>query len=159
MDGDPGSTGASDLAEQVGEQTEEQAMAYRLQLAVTRLARRLRQEVQVTLTPSQASALTTISAHGPITLGELAERERVAPPSITRMVSRLEEDGYVEREKDPSDARVCRVSVTASAEAMIAQARQRKADWLLAGMRSLPVADRSALLAAIGPVERLADPR
>lgn len=135
------------------------AMAYRLQLAVTRLARLLRQEVQVTLTSSQASALSTITAHGPLTLGELAERERVAPPSITRMVARLEEDGYVERETDPEDGRVCRVMVTDAAEEMIAEARQRKAAWLLGRMQSLTSDDRDALLAAVESMETLAGSR
>lgn len=135
------------------------ATAYRIQLAVTRLARLLRQEVQVTLTPSQVSALATIRAQGPITLGDLAERERVAPPSITRMVSRLEEAGYVERSADPSDGRVCRVAVTAAAEAMISEARQRKAEWLVQRMEGLADADRRALLEAVEAMESLAELR
>jgi DNA-binding MarR family transcriptional regulator len=135
------------------------ASAYRLQLAVTRLARLLRQEVQVTLTPSQVSALSTIRARGPITLGDLAERERVAPPSITRMVSRLEEEGYVERSTDPADGRVCRVAVTAAAEEMISEARKRKADWLLQRMEDLAGADRRALLDAVEAMETLAELR
>jgi DNA-binding MarR family transcriptional regulator len=135
------------------------ATAYRLQLAVTRLARLLRQEVQVTLTPSQVSALATIRAQGPITLGDLAERERVAPPSITRMVSLLEEAGYVERSADPEDGRVCRVAVTAAAQEMISEARQRKAEWLVRRMEGLAGADRRALLDAVEAMESLAELR
>lgn len=133
------------------------ATAYRLQVAVTRLARLLRQEVQVTLTPSQASVLATIRARGPISLGELAECERVAPPSITRMVSRLEEEGYVERSTDPADGRVCRVAVTAAAEEMISEARQRKAEWLVQRMEGLAGAERRALLDAVEAMETLAE--
>lgn len=135
------------------------ATAYRLQVAVTRLARLMRQEVQVTLTPSQASALSTIRARGSITLGDLAEHERVAPPSITRMVSRLEESGYVERSTDPADGRVCRVAVTAGAEEMISEARQRKAEWLVQRMDGLAGADRRALLDAVEAMETLAELR
>lgn len=135
------------------------ATAYRLQLAVTRLARLLRSEVQVTLTPSQASALGTIAASGPITLGDLAERERVAPPSVTRMVSRLEQAGYVQRSTDPSDGRVCRVSVTDAAEEMIAEARGRKADWLLQRMQDLSGSEKRALLDAVEVMETLVEVR
>lgn len=137
----------------------DQVVASRIEAAVTRLARLMRSEIQVALTPSQASALGTIRNHGPLTLGELAERERVAPPSITAMVSRLEEAGYVERSADPADARVCRVSVTAEAEAMIAEARRRKADWLLQRMEDLTAADRRALLGAVDAIETLAELR
>lgn len=136
----------------------ELARAHRLQLAVTRLARRMRREVQVALTPSQASALSTIRLEGPITLGELAERERVAPPSITNMVGRLEKEGYVRRVPDPGDARVCRVETTPAAEAMVAEARQRKASWLIEAMQGLEEADRRALWEALGAIEALVEP-
>ena len=46
------------------------------------------------------AALTTIEALGPITLGELAAIEQVQPPSMTRIVARLEEGGLVERQVD-----------------------------------------------------------
>lgn len=142
-----------------GPERDEAAAVYRLQSAVTRLARMMRQEVQVTLTPSQASALATIRNHGPITLGDLAERERVAPPSITRMVSRLEAAGYVERATDPADGRVCRVAVTGEAEEMISEARRRKADWLVHRIDDLADEERLALLGAVDAMETLAELR
>lgn len=130
--------------------------AYRLQLAVTRLARLLRQEVDVALTPSQISALATIRRSGPLTLGELAELERVAPPSVTRMVSRLEQDGYVERIPDADDGRVCRVAVTDVAEEMVAQARRAKASWLTGRMEELDPEERDRLLSAVAALESVA---
>lgn len=133
------------------------AAAYRLQLAITRVARLLRQEVHAELTPSQISALSAIRRYGPMTLGDLADRERVAPPSVTRMVDRLEQEGYVERLADPQDRRVCRVVITERAEQMVAAARARKAAWLAARMSELPAADRRRLVAAADSIERLAD--
>ena len=130
--------------------------AYRLQLAVTRLARLLRQEVEVELTPSQISALSTIRRRGPVTLGELADLERVAPPSITRMVARLEQDGYVERIPDASDGRVCRVVVTESAEELVSEARRRKASWLSERIAELGAEDRDNLRAAVSALEAIA---
>src|ERR1700752_82582 len=84
-------------------------IATRLRLSATRLARRPRQESGAGLSPSQLSALAVIANHGPLTLGALAEHERVAPPSITKVVTKLECDGLVPRAPDPSDRRICRV--------------------------------------------------
>ncbi len=146
-------------AASVAKDQAELADAYRLQMAVTRLSRLLRQEVQVTLTPSQISALTSIRLHGPLTLGELADHERVAPPSITRLVDRLEQDGYVTRSADPDDGRVRRVEVTTAADDMVAEARERKAAWLLERMSELSGSDRRLLRDAVDAMETLADLR
>ena len=131
--------------------------AYRMQMSISRLARRLRHEVHAGLTPSQLSALSTVSRRGPLTLGELAELERVAPPSVTRMVTNLENDGYVERVPDPADRRVVRVVATAKADEFVAVARARKAAWLIERLEALPAGERGALLGAVGALERLAD--
>src|SRR5882724_8552771 len=87
-------------------------IAARLRLNATRLARRLRQESGAGLSPSQQSALAVIANHGPLTLGALAEHERVAPPSITKVVTKLEADGFVTRAADPGDRRIARVAVS-----------------------------------------------
>jgi DNA-binding MarR family transcriptional regulator len=87
-------------------------LAARLRLVVTRLARQLRQRAVVDLSPSQISALATIERGGPVTLGELAALEHVQPPSVTVVVTRLEEKGLVIRRQDPRDRRVVRVETT-----------------------------------------------
>ena len=70
----------------------DEELAARLRLSATRLARRLRQEADAGLTPSQLSALAVIEREGPLTLGALADHEKVAPPSITKVVAKLEVD-------------------------------------------------------------------
>src|SRR5205085_9868840 len=100
-------------------------VAARLRLSATRLARRLRQESGAGLSPSQHSALAVIANHGPLTLGALAEHERVAPPSITKVVSKLECDGLVTRTPDPADRRLLRVVVAAEGEALPEESRLR----------------------------------
>jgi DNA-binding MarR family transcriptional regulator len=105
-------------------------IAARLRLSATRLARRLRQESGAALSPSQQSALAVIANHGPLTLGALAEHERVAPPSITKVVSKLESDGLVIRTPDPADRRVCRVAISPEGEALMEESRRRKTAWL-----------------------------
>src|SRR5664279_373405 len=101
-------TGAAPSAP--GESSEE--IAGRLRLSATRLARRLRQEAHTGLSPSQLSALAAVERHGPLTLGALADLEQVAPPSVTRVVAKLETDGFLTRQPDPGDRRVTRVVVT-----------------------------------------------
>src|SRR6266536_234152 len=83
-----------------------------LRLAVGRLARRLRQQNEGEITASQFSALSSISHYGPVTLGKLASVERLRPPTVTRMVSFLEESGLVLRRPDADDRRICRVELT-----------------------------------------------
>jgi DNA-binding MarR family transcriptional regulator len=112
-------------------------MASRLRLSATRLARRLRQESGAGLSPSQQSALAVIANHGPLTLGALAEHERVAPPSITKVVSKLECDGLVTRTPDPADRRVCRVAISLEGEALLEESRRRKTAWLTARISEL----------------------
>ncbi|HEV7688545.1 MAG TPA: MarR family transcriptional regulator, partial [Acidimicrobiia bacterium] len=78
----------------------------------------------------QQSALAVIVNHGPLTLGALAEHERVAPPSITKVVSKLESDGLVIRTPDPADRRVCRVAISPEGAALMEESRRRKTAWL-----------------------------
>src|ERR671924_1384970 len=87
-------------------------LATRLRLAITRTARRLRQEAGTDLSPSQTAALATIEAHGPLTPSELATLERVQRPTATRIIARLEEAGLVERAGDPTDRRASLVSAS-----------------------------------------------
>src|SRR5438046_2263448 len=101
-------------------------LAARLRLFATRLARQLRQQGDTGLSPSQRSALSTIQGHGPLTLGALADLERVAPPSVTKAVSKLELAGLVARQVDDRDRRVVRVTITTAGDALVAEIRQRK---------------------------------
>src|SRR2546423_13827260 len=93
--------------------TTDAELAARLRLAVTRLARRLRQETQNAdgdVPPSGLSALSSIERLGPLTLGELSAVERVQPPTMTKVVAGLESLGLVSRTVDPADRRVARVA-------------------------------------------------
>jgi DNA-binding MarR family transcriptional regulator len=130
-------------------------VAARLRVSATRLARRLRKENVGGLSPSQISALVAVSTEGPLTLGELADHERVAPPTITKVVAKLEADGLVVREADPTDRRVSRVSTTAAAEALLAENRQRKTAWLTTRIEQLSAEEQARLLAALDVLDHL----
>src|SRR3954469_16001874 len=93
----------------------EEQLAPRLRWAITRMARRLRQQAGTDLGPSQVAALATIERHGPLSPSELAKLERIKRPTATRIVRHLEEAGLVERVRDPGDGRASILSVTPEA--------------------------------------------
>jgi DNA-binding MarR family transcriptional regulator len=130
-------------------------IAARLRLSATRLARRLRQESGAGLSPSQQSALAVIANHGPLTLGALAEHERVAPPSITKVVSKLECDGLVTRSPDPADRRICRVAISAEGEDLLEESRRRKTAWLTARISELDPERQRRLFDALDVLDEL----
>lgn len=135
-------------------------LAARLRLVNGRLARRVRQEGLGTgddLTASRLSALATIEDCGPITLGELAALEYVQPPSMTRIVARLEELGLAEREVDPRDRRVARVRITEAGRNVLAQSRTRRAAFLARRVGRLSPDERRALADALPVLEQLID--
>ena len=133
----------------------DEELAARLRLSATRLARRLRQEADAGLTPSQLSALAVIEREGPLTLGALADQEKVAPPSITKVVAKLESIGLVARAVDPGDRRFVRVAVTAAGRALLEDSRRRKTAWLTGRIRELGPGEREQLAAALDVLDAL----
>ncbi|HEX8863153.1 MAG TPA: MarR family transcriptional regulator [Actinomycetes bacterium] len=126
-----------------------------LRLAVGRLARRLRQQTEGGLTASQFSALSSISHYGPITLGQLAAVERLRPPSVTRMVSNLEDAGLVLRRADADDRRVCRVETTPLGRDLLERTRSRKDAYLATRLATLGPDELDVLRDATVVLERL----
>lgn len=124
-------------------------LAPRLRLVVMRLARLLRQQVEGPITPSQLSALHTIEKLEPVTLGELAAAERVQPPTMTRIVAALEENGHVVREVDEADRRVARLRLTTEGRRSIERGRSRRTAFLAARLRKLDPADVAAIERAL----------
>jgi DNA-binding MarR family transcriptional regulator len=120
-------------------------LAPRLRLAVTRMARRLRQEAGADLGPSQTAALATVQHHGPLSPSELAEVERIKRPTATRIVRHLEEAGLVERVRDPEDGRASILSVTAEGRALLRRLRERKTAYLAKRLAAMDPDDRRTL--------------
>lgn len=131
--------------------------AARLRMAVARLTRRLRRPGLGELTPSQLSALATISRCMPVRLSELAAREGVSASTLSRVVDRLAERGMVRRVRDARDARSSQVSVTAEGARLLEDLRRNGTTLILQALQSLSAPDRTVLLAALPALERLAD--
>jgi len=137
--------------------TAEAELAARLRTAVTRLHRRLRQQAAGGLTPSQASALVGVEHLGSPTLGALAIREAVQPPTMTKVVGALEELGYVTRVTDPSDRRVARLTITPAGSEKLRAIRSLKTAFLVDRLHRLEPGDRAALANLTDLLERLVD--
>jgi DNA-binding MarR family transcriptional regulator len=124
-------------------------LASDLSLAVVRLARQLRfrrPDSPVSLT--QLSALATVTKEGPMTPGALAARERVRPPSMTRVIASLVDLGFVDRTAHPDDGRQVLVSVSRSGTDLIDAERRASREWLQQRLASLTTDERATLLAA-----------
>ncbi|MGH9209613.1 MAG: MarR family winged helix-turn-helix transcriptional regulator [Acidimicrobiales bacterium] len=133
-----------------------QELAAGLRLSIARLARLLRQQAGTGLSPSQTSVLVSVALQGPLTLGRLARIEQVTPPSITKIVTRLESDGLVVREVDTTDRRIVRVSVTDEGHRRLEHSRQRRNAWLAQQLVAMSAAERRRLEAALPVLEALA---
>jgi DNA-binding MarR family transcriptional regulator len=127
----------------------------RLRLAITRTARRLRQEADAGLSPSLSAALATIERCGPVSPSRLAELERIQRPTTTRLLARLEERGLVTREADPADGRSNQVAITPDGRALLKKLRSRKNAFLARRMKRLEEDDMRTLDRAADILERL----
>ena len=131
------------------------ALASRLRLAVMRLGRRLRRQGGGDLTPSQASALSSLERLGPMTLGELSATEGVRPPTLTKIVAALEEQGLVTRQTDRRDRRVAHVAATPAGAALLARTRSTTDAYLASRLAALPPEDLAVLSRAVEVLEGL----
>jgi DNA-binding MarR family transcriptional regulator len=118
-------------------------LASSLRIRVMRLSRNLRRQAGTGLSASLLSALTTVERNGRMTIGTLADAEQVKPPTMTKVVASLVEQGLVTREPDPLDGRVAWVMATPEGRSLLRRTRRRSDAYLATRLRSL---DREELL-------------
>jgi DNA-binding MarR family transcriptional regulator len=130
-----------------------------LREAMGQLGRRLRAErVGYGLSRSRLSLLTLLSRNGPMTASAMAAAERLQPQSLTRMLSRLEDDGLILRSPDDKDRRQVRIMITDKGAAVVEEDTFRREAWLAKAMAErLTPTERELLRLAAGLMERLAD--
>jgi DNA-binding MarR family transcriptional regulator len=132
-------------------------LADRLHSAAIHLLRRLRREDDASGLPApQLSALSVLVFGGPLTLGDLARAEQVRPPTISRLIVALEQQGLVEREADAADRRIVRVRATARGTKVLQDGRLRRVAALVSSLGGLPARDRALLARALPVLERIA---
>jgi DNA-binding MarR family transcriptional regulator len=127
-----------------------------LRNATLRLARRLRKQADLDLTPSQMSGLSTLERHDTMRVGELARREQIGKSSATRLVARLEVLGLARRQPDPIDGRSFFVELTDHGRQLLGKASEQANDYLARQVAELTPEDRKLLMSALPVLERLA---
>jgi DNA-binding MarR family transcriptional regulator len=133
------------------------ALAAMLGDAISRLSRRRRQARPVgELTQNQISVLTSLELGGPLTPRELADAERVQPPTMTKILARLEDRGLLQRTPHPTDGRQVLLSPTADGQDVVAEQRRVKDEWLTRVLTGLTPAERQILRQAAEIMARIA---
>ncbi|ORB83979.1 MarR family transcriptional regulator [Mycobacterium kansasii] len=133
-------------------------LASDLSLAVMRLARQLRfRNPSSPVSLSQLSALTTLANEGAMTPGALAIRERVRPPSMTRVIASLADVGLVDRAPHPVDGRQVLVSVSVAGAELVKAARRARQEWLAERLATLDTGKRDTLRRAADIMMALVD--
>lgn len=127
----------------------------RLRVSFLRIARRIRTSSVEQLTPSQLAVLSTVVRIGPLTVGQIAEREHVKPPSISKIVAALERQGYIQRDVDPNDRRCAVIAVSPAGRSYLEGVRAAGRTWLATRLDGLDPEERSALTDALPVLERL----
>ncbi len=133
-------------------------LATDLRMATFRLARRLRSQRAVdSMSDGQFAVLAALRGHGPHTLGELADRERVSAPSMNRTVNGLEESGYLSRTPDVDDRRKVNIHLTDAGLVVVEETTRRRDLWLEQALGALAPAQRDALASAVVVMREVAD--
>lgn len=126
--------------------TDPGSLAFRWNSIAVHLVRRLRHADQVLgVPPARLSTLSVLVFGGSHTLGELAEREQVTPPTMTRIVTGLEAMGLARRVRDAADARVVHVEATARGRRVMERGRRLRVERLTRELEALPHEDREIL--------------
>ncbi|WP_232664404.1 MarR family winged helix-turn-helix transcriptional regulator [Pseudonocardia sp. TRM90224] len=130
-------------------------LAARLRLAVGRLNRRIRIDGHESIPPLQLSALVTVEQHGPLRLSELARREAVTAPTMSRVLAALDEQGLVVRATDPQDARGVLITLSDEGSRRLNEVRSHRTALVARRLLRLDAEQRRVLLAAMPALEAL----
>jgi DNA-binding MarR family transcriptional regulator len=130
-------------------------LANRLRPVLVKLNRELRREIHsLGVTGSQVSLLALIRRDPGVGVRELAARERMSAPGMSKSVARLEAAGLVARTELPDRRRVGLV-LTPAGERVLRSVRSRRTAWLAERLRGLSDEELGAVDAAIEPLARL----
>jgi len=147
--------------QQQQQQRSDTGLATALRISVSRLARRLRVErlmpelAEPALSDTQLAALATLERHGAMSPGDLAEHEKVQPPSMTRVIAALVDWELVTRAPHPTDRRQVILTVTPQGRSLVQRVRRRKEAWLAQRLAELSPQERATLREAAPILEKL----
>jgi DNA-binding MarR family transcriptional regulator len=133
-----------------------QIVADEIHSAAIHLLRKLRREdANSGLNAPRLSALSVIVFAGPVTLGDLAAAEQVRPPTMTRIVDALAEQGLVSRSKDANDGRSTHITATQAGRKLLIEGRERRVRALSKQIAALGSKDQATLKEAVEILKRV----
>jgi DNA-binding MarR family transcriptional regulator len=139
-------------------EAEEPDLSGELRSAIGRIYRRFRSErPEGSLGDAALAVLTRLHKHGPQTLTELSEHDRVSPASMSQTVNRLTSAGYAVRTRDPGDGRKVLFCATAEGDELASAARAQRNAWLDGQLRALSTDDRAVIARATALLSSIAD--
>lgn len=127
----------------------------RLHIVLLRLNRRIRVSSHDEISPAQRLILATVYRYGPVSIGQIAEREHVKPPSASKNVAALERLGLVRRSPDPNDRRSSLISMTTHGRDLVDEIRAAALRFLADRLGELEPGDLEALEGSLAALERL----
>jgi DNA-binding MarR family transcriptional regulator len=136
-------------------------LATAMRISISRLARRLRVErlglggTETVISDIQLAALAALERHESMTPGELADHEKVQPPSMTRVIAVLEERGLVRRAPHATDRRQVVLTVTPEGRDLVQRVRRRREAWLAQRLQELTPVERQVLRDAAPILEKI----
>jgi DNA-binding MarR family transcriptional regulator len=138
----------------------ETELAEALFVAVHHVGRVLRiLDAELGLSPVRSDVLGALAFHPPMSVGELARYERVASPSMTRLLVDMEKAGLIRRRPDPGDARRLLAELTDEGRSLIGQVRNRKIALFTKGLARSPSRTEDGVSAVIDALESIAAQR
>ncbi len=132
-------------------------LAARMRLAIGRLHRRFSRRAVGGLTPSQLSVLATVEQHGPLRLGDLAVREVITPPTVTRLVVSLQDRFLVHRISDPQDGRAALIEVSTQGHELLDEIRRERTAFIAERLARLDPSEQALVAPAVAMLEHLID--
>jgi DNA-binding MarR family transcriptional regulator len=127
-----------------------------LRIATFRLARRMRTQRAVdSMSDGQFAVLAGLFVHGPHTLTELADRERVSAPAMNRTVNCLQDAGYVTRSADENDGRKVVIDLTDAGRTVVDETARRRDAWVEEALAEISPDEREVLARAAAIMQRM----
>ena len=137
-------------------QVNEVELANRLRPTLLRLARELRREIHsVGVTGGQVALLIAVKYAPGIGVRELASQERMSPAAISKAITKLEQQGLVERRELAGDRRRVGLHVSDKGHQVLRSVRSRRTIWLAERLKGLSDEEVRRVEAAIEPLEKL----
>ena len=139
-------------------QSAEADLGVQVRFAVGRLYRRFRSErPEGSLGDAALDVLTRLHKHGPQTLTDLSEYDKVSPASMSQIVNRLASAGYAIRTRDPRDGRKVLFSATEEGNELACAAQAQRNAWLDERLCALSAEDQAVIARAAVLLHGIAD--